>query len=365
VKAVGSPRKKMPVLHSFHPGWSGAVMGTAILGVVFSMNPGGFQILAPVAGALGIGMLALSWLLAIILAIPTVLRFIVHPEPAWKDLRHPVVSALYGTFPGGILVLSVATAAIGPSILPARAIFTTVSVLAWIGAVLALAVSLFFVYNLFVSPETAREHVNGGWFIPPVVSIIVPLALLPLGAHMDAESGRLLMVISYAFWGIGFFLFILVASLFFDRLVLRPMPAAALAPSLWILLGPAAVGGLSLLRMAQGYAREWGELGPAVRAGSTIGAIALWGFGFWWLLIAALLTLRYLRENPLGYSVGWWAFTFPLGALTVSTLALGRSWKMPAFEILSLVLMALLVFLWILVSVRTLIGLVNGEAWKR
>ena len=77
----------------------------------------------------------------------------------------------------------------------------------------------------------------------------------------------------------GLLLFVLVASLLYDRLVFHPLPAAPLAPSLWIGLGPIGVGGLALLRLGQAGAPVWGDAAPAVQAMSLIGASALWGFG--------------------------------------------------------------------------------------
>ena len=65
---------------------------------------------------------------------------------------------------------------------------------------------------------------------------------------------------------------------------------------------------------------------------STIGAAVLWGFGVWWLAAALVLLGAYLRRGRLPYGLGWWAFTFPLGAFTASTLGLGRAWHIDVLE---------------------------------
>ena len=51
---------------------------------------------------------------------------------------------------------------------------------------------------------------------------------------------------------------------------------------------------------------------------SQLFATATWGFGLWWLAIAVSLLVRYLRAGGLPFHLGWWAFTFPLGAFTVA-----------------------------------------------
>ncbi len=360
-----NPTPPMTALRAFHPGWFGAVMGTAIVGVAAFMNPGNIAALAPLARIVGIAFAIIAYALFIALGIPYVWRWFRHPDAAWKDLQHPILGGLYGTFPGGLIVLAVTTAAIGPTILTADAVFAIVAVLAVIGTVLAFAISVVFAYILFVTPSVNAENANGGWFIPPVVNIIIPLALLPLLPRVDAETARLLLYVSYAAWGIGFFLFLMVASLLYDRLVYHPLPAAPLAPSLWIGLGPIGVGGLALIRMAQAGANIWGDQSAAVNALSNIFALALWGFGVWWLIVAALLLWHYLRVGKLPYGIGWWAFTFPLGAYTVDTLTLARALKVNAFEWFGAVLFVLLAAFWLVVTIRTLVGMRTGEAWRR
>lgn len=111
-------------------------------------------------------------------------RWLRHPATAVADLRNPVTGALYGTFPGGILVLAVGIATVGPSLRAADLVTGAVAVLAVVGVVLAFAVSVVFAYLLFATPEIGPQTANGAWFIPPVVNIIVPLALLPLASHV-------------------------------------------------------------------------------------------------------------------------------------------------------------------------------------
>jgi C4-dicarboxylate transporter/malic acid transport protein len=368
-EAVSQPAQDVPastIVQQFHPGWFGAVMGTAIVGVAATLNPGQIAALHPVMRILGIVMAALAYLLAVVLGIPYIARWIRHPAVAWHDLRHPVLGALYATFPAGLLVLATTTAAVGPGLLPAHTLWLIIAILTAVGGVLALAISVFFAYILFVAPGIPAELANGGWFIPPVVTIIVPLALLPLLPGVDAPTARLLLFTGYAAWGMGFLLFLMIAALLYARHVYHALPEAPLAPSLWIGLGPIGVGSLALVRLAAATPHFWGAAAAAaVSAASTLVATALWGFGVWWLATALLLLVRYRREGPLPYGVGWWAFTFPLGAYTVSTLALARIWQVGLIEWMGAALFVSLVGFWLVVSLWTLVHLRTGLAWKR
>ena len=109
----------------------------------------------------------------------------------------------------------------------------------------------------------------------------------------------------------------------------------------------------------------WGDAAPAVQAVSLIGASALWGFGAWWLAAAAVLLVTYLRRGRLPYGLGWWAFTFPLGAYAASTLALARAWHAGALEALAAVLFIGLVGFWVVVAAGTLRAVRSGDVWRR
>ncbi len=348
-------------LAEFHPGWFGAVMGTAVVGIIAEKNPGGFSDLATTMRDLSIGAVALAALLAAVVGGAYCLRWVLYPREAWADMRDPVVGPLHATFPGGILVLAVGVAAIGGQVLPVSSVPTVVEVLDAIGVPLALGVSLVFAYLLFTLELADRRLVNGGWFIPPVVTIIVPVVLVPLLDQVQRPAARLLLVAGYAFYGIGFVLFLLVLGLLHDRLVTRELPPSGTAPSLWIVLGPAGIGAAALVELAHATVSVLGPTARPLELVSLVGATALWGFGAWWLLVASSLIGRYVRHGGIAYGVGWWGFTFPLGALTLATTALGTGWSVPVIGDVALALLVALVVVWIVVAARTLASLASGD----
>jgi C4-dicarboxylate transporter/malic acid transport protein len=340
-------------------------MGTAIVGVVAYLNPGSYASLTRTAHGVGLAFVLLAWAMGAAIAIPYLARFVRHPDAALADLRHPVVGPLYGTLPAAILVLATATATVGGSLLSTGAVTIVVAVLAAGGTLVTFVGSVVFTYVLFTGDSLSADAANGGWFIPPVANIIVPLPLLALLPHVSISSARLLLLGGYAGLGAGLMLFLLVAGALFTRLVHQPLPAAALAPSLWIGLGPIGVGSLAVLRLAAGGAHYWGPAAGAVLELSSITAAVLWGFGLWWLATAAALLVRYLRRSRVPYGVGLWAFTFPLGAYTAATLQLARSWGDHSLEFGAIALFVLLAGFWLAVSGSTLAALRHGRAWQR
>jgi tellurite resistance protein TehA-like permease len=156
---------------------------------------------------------------------------------------------MLATFPAGLLIISVAWSQIGPWIITERAALTIVAVLLVMGAVIAFVLSAAWATSISRS-GAGLEGVNGGWLIPPVINLIVPLGLAPL-AIANPGSAELLLVIGFAFLGIGAVLFLALLSLLVARLALRPVFPAQMAPSLWIPLAPAGMLGLSTLRLMQ------------------------------------------------------------------------------------------------------------------
>jgi len=256
------------------------------------------------------------------------------------------------------------TSLIGPSWFSTSAVIWMVSVLAIVGGGLAVAISLAFGYILFAG-EPSISMINGGWFIPPVVTIILPMVLVPLMPHVSPPNARLFLMLGYAFYGMGLFLFALVMSMLYDQLVLHPLPHAAMAPSLWIGLGPVGVGVLALLSLAHAGAPIFKSATAIVVQISLIGATAIWGFGLWWLATSIALLVCYVRAGKLPYSIGWWAFTFPLGAYTVATLTLARAWNITIIEWFGVMLYFGLIAFWILVAVATIKAIRSGQVWMR
>jgi tellurite resistance protein TehA-like permease len=241
------------LLRLLHPGWFAAVMGTAIVAVATYDNPGGVDGLEPVAHAVGAVIAVLAYVLMAVLLVAYLARWVRHRDATYADLRHPVLGAMYGTVPGGLVVVAVMTTVVGPSLFPSGAVLVIVATLTAVGGVLAFVVAVAFSFQQFAG-EATPEAVNGGWFIPPVVTIIVPIGIAWLVPHAGTGSAGTLLAVGYALFGMGFLLFRFVMSMLTWRLVLHPLPGPPLAPSLWIGLGPVGAGTLWLLALSRGGA---------------------------------------------------------------------------------------------------------------
>ena len=77
--------------------------------------------------------------------------------------------------------------------------------------------------------------------------------------------------------------------------------------------------------------------------------------------MALIVTIYYVRKIELNYALSWWAFTFPSGALCVSS---GVVWKISNFSSIYVIYMLSLTFLllvWGIVFAQTARRMMSGE----
>jgi tellurite resistance protein len=210
-------------------------------------------------------------------------KLVRHPKAVLADWHHPVRLSFFPTVSISLLLLSLIVLTALPS----------VALVLWgIGTALHLYATLVIV-SAWIGPRPFEPpQLNPVWFIPAVGNILVPLAGVPLGF---VEIGWLFFATGLTFW-------IVLMTLVFNRLIFHhPLPERLL-PTLMILVAPPAVAFLSYLRLTGG------GLDPFAR-------ILFYAAIFLFLLVA--MQARRLVRLP--FALSWWAYSFPLAALTTAT----------------------------------------------
>jgi tellurite resistance protein TehA-like permease len=108
------------------------------------------------------------------------------------------------------------------------------------------------------------------------------------------------------------------------------------------------------------WAKGLGAYASAIEDVGLIGAILLWGYGVWWVAMAALITWKYLREG-LPFNMGWWGYTFPIGVYALCTLRLHQVQPIGALAIYGTALVVVLAVLGTIIGARTLAGAWRGD----
>lgn len=330
-----------------HPAWFGVVMGTGAVALVLASQADAWSI--PFLDVAAAVVLAAASLAALLLW-PRYLRRLTDRGALAAELADPAHGAMLATFPAGLLVLAVGWGRVGPVLIGDTAALIVDAILVSIGAVIALVLSAWWATSIGRS-GVGLEGVNGGWLIPPVMNLIVPLGLVPIIEALP-DQAPWLVVLALGFWGVGAVLFLALLAVLVARLAFRTPIPAPMAPSLWIPLAPAGILGLALLRVLQ-VSGETGVLPEQVIALGIVVSAAGLGFGLWWAVFASLDLLRARREG-IPFHPGWWGFVFPLAAMSLSMAAVGQAVSSTPVITVSVIGAVITVVVWLLVATRTI-----------
>jgi len=198
----------------------------------------------------------------------------------------------------------------------------------------SLAVALAFAAWLIAGWFDGRlklADVHGGYLLPTVAAGFV-------GGESAAVNG--LPGLGWAAFGVGVFFAIVMTAVVVLRLMLESPLPAPLVPSMAILAAPPAVGGLAWFALT-------GERADTV-------AIAFAGVGALMVAVQLALLPRYLR---LGFTLGFWSFTFTAGAIVADTIIWLGLGAVPGAAVISAVLLAAVTVLIGGIGIRSLLAL--------
>ena len=123
--------------------------------------------------------------------------------------------------------------------------------------------------------------------------------------------------------------------------IMHHLPPREVIVSIFLPIGPIGQGSFAIMQL--GKVAE--EIFPMTNAfgGATAGeifyiigiyaALIIWGYGLVWLFFA----LASITRNEFPFNMGWWGFTFPLGAYTVATTTLAKDIPSLLFKVLGMI----------------------------
>lgn len=349
------------VIRQFTPNWFAATMGTGVLALALAQLPLAIPGLRVFAEGLWLFNIGLFVLFSVLYAARWVLFF----DEARRIFAHSTVSMFFGTIPMGLATIINGFLVFG---VPrwGQEVVQVAEVLWWIDVAMSLACGVLIPYLMFTRQEHSIDQMTAVWLLPVVAAEVAAASGGLLAPHLADAHGQLVMLCtSYVLWAFSLPVAFSILTILLLRMALHKLPHENMAASSWLALGPIGTGALGMLLL--------GGDGPAIFAANgmpgvgevaaglgLIGGITLWGFGLWWMLMAVLITLRYLRDG-IPFNLGWWGFTFPLGVYSLATLKLASTLNLLFFSVFGSVLVMLLASLWLIVAKRTVQGAWRGE----
>ncbi len=229
-------------------------------------------------------LLLATGLFALVAAVyaAKVIKFRVAANKEWS---HPVKMHFVPAVSISLILLSIAW-------LPVSAPY---SKLLWLtGVGLHLILTLYVITQWMHHSKFEIVHLNPAWFIPVVGNILVPIAGV---AHAPVD-------VSWFFFSIGLVFWLPLLTIILYRVIFHASMPERLMPTLFILIAPPAVGLIS-------YVKLTGEV-------DAFAQILYHSALFFTLLL--FTQIRHFAN--LKFFLSWWAYSFPLAAITIASLVM-------------------------------------------
>jgi len=307
-------------LQHFPVAWFAMIMGLGGLTIAWLRTE---EILA-LSFSISPWLLALTTGLFIVLMVGYSIKVVKYRGEAAAEWLHPVKMNFVPTISIALILLSIAW-------LPFSAPY---SKLLWLsGTALHLVLTLHVITQWMHRTQFEIAHLNPAWFIPVVGNILIPIAGVQ---HAPAE-------ISWFFFSIGIVFWPVLLAIIFNRVIFHGSLPERLMPTLFILIAPPAVGFLS-------YVKLTGEVDAFAR-------ILYYAALFFTILLIG--QVRWFAR--LKFYLSWWAYSFPLAAITISSLVMFKHTGNPLFLRLSGILLAITTVVIAALFIRTGIAVARRD----
>ena len=358
LSTLSHPRE---VIRQFTPNWFAATMGTGILALTLGQLP------VPIPGLhlLAEGLWLFNIGLFVLFSMVYMARWVLFFNEARRVFGHSTVSMFFGTIPMGLATIINGFLFFG---LPrwGGAVVPIAETLWWLDVAMALVCGVAIPFMMFTRQEHSIDQMTAVWLLPVVAAEVAAASGGLLAPHLaDASTQFSVLITSYVLWAFSVPVAFSILSILLLRMALHKLPHENMAASSWLALGPIGTGALGMLLMGADApaifaANGLPGLGEMADGIGLVAGITLWGFGLWWMLMAVLITVRYLRTG-IPFNLGWWGFTFPLGVYALATLKLASRLHLAFFSLAGCALVCCLTILWLIVMSRTARGAYKGE----
>ncbi|MFP4333256.1 MAG: SLAC1 anion channel family protein [Campylobacterales bacterium] len=255
-------------------------------------------------------------LLFLVIVIFYVSKLFSYPTEVRKEFSHPIRINFFAAISISLLLLAVIFSTISPTI---SSIFFYVGV----------SIHTFFTFYIiafWINHNFELNHSNPAWFIPIVGNVIVPVA----GAGIVPSD-----FLTFYF-AIGMFFWVVLFTLILNRIIFHNQLPQKFIPTIFILIAPPAVGFIAYIKLGFEY---------------DLIARMLYDLALFFTILVFFMYKSFLK---LKFFISWWAFTFPLAAITIATLLSYKITGYMFYEFLSYFLILFTTFVVGLVALRTI-----------
>ncbi len=258
-----------------------------------------------------------------IIGVLYIAKMIKYPQSVNKEFKHPIRINFFAAISISMILLSIVFKELNPLLS---------AILFYIGVLIHLFLT-FHTISFWINRNQEIAHSNPAWFIPVVGNILIPIAGI----------GLLDQAILMFFFSIGVFFWIILFAILFNRIIFHNQLAVKFMPTLFILIAPPAVGFIS-------YYKLFGSLDPF--------ALFLFSIALFFTLLIAFMYKSFIGIK---FFISWWAFIFPLAAMTLASLLMYDITHAPTILFLSYTLIASTTLIILIVIYQTIKNMLQNE----
>ena len=224
----------------------------------------------------------ITLVLFVMVSLIYLIKFLKYPQAIKNEFAHPVRINFFAAISISMLLLAIVF----------KSSSHQLSMILWYpGAILHFYLTMHTI-TFWIGNNQELDHSNPAWFIP-----IVGNVLIPVGGIGFVSTGILMF-----FFSIGIFFWIILFAIILNRIIFHKQLAQKFLPTLFILIAPPAVGFIA-------YVKLYGTL--------DMFAMFLFNIALFFTILVAFM---YKSFVGIKFFISWWAFVFPLAAMSIASM---------------------------------------------
>lgn len=294
------------------------VMGLS--GLTIALQKGGTVLfIGPVPGVV---MEIFTGLVFIVIASIYIAKTVKYPKAAMEELNHPVKVSFCAAVSISLLLLSIIYGH-----------FTGMSKVLFIIGTAVQTLLTFYTIAFWINRNMEIIHSSPAWFIPVVGNIIVPVA----------GAGHVAVEFLMFYYSVGMFFWVILTAILINRIIFHNQLPQKFIPTLAIFIAPPSVAVLA-------YAKMFGRF--------DVFSSVLLNLGIFFCILLFVLGKNFYKIK---FFISWWAFTFPLAALTLALMSAYEFTGYKAYLYMSAAALAIAASAVIIVASRTCFAISKKE----
>jgi len=258
-----------------------------------------------------------------IIALVYIIKLLVYPSEVAAEWKHPVRINFFSAISISMLMLAIIT----------RHDYPAMGSWFWYAGAAMHTFMTLYTITFWISHNQEINHSNPAWFIPIVGNVLVPVGGVGLASHS---------VLMYYF-SVGLFFWIILLGIILNRIIFHHQLAQKFLPTLFIMLAPPAVAFIAYFKLYHSV---------------DVFAHFLYSIALFFTFMLAFMSPKFFGIK---YAISWWAFIFPLAAMSIASMLMYHKMQDSFNLYMSYTMVTVATIMTLLVLAQTIIHIIKKE----